>query len=660
MSTTTSLTQGPDKTTAIHCRTVAASTGVHVQIVSRIFTIRLIFSVAAIVLHGWLPAVHGGVVYSERSLSAVIDRLSTPAPGANGERFTAPVTSSPTMGVSNHNTLIWFDVPPQGIDWENQYPNFEYFAIRSADTNVRNVFISATDGNGGLTNAYHGTIAVKEVSLDNVNVNPQNNVLKLTGAPHVWTMNNSSYNGAQATPVFTSPFTGPLPLTFTASGNSTIDSWTGQIPSRTDLFVPGSSTFNILRSGDIASHAVVDSLRWSSTDGNTADINGSTLSIDHSFVTFATGQTPTIAGGVVTQGMVVRNGGTLHIFGSDGSDSYAHLRVEGGLLIDGSTLQVAQRGHLTVTDKLVLNNAEVKFLDTIRDSAIRAGVAAFQGTTTIYANNPNGYTTSGFQAGFDLANSSTVVNIAGSGPTFADGLFEVGGGTVNVGAGASLVLRSPVLAASSSFGSLNIASAGAFEIGENFTLHTGTLDINNEGTISVYGTLLGAGTLHGSGNVVVDGSNSLLAVASDRYSFTIDGDLSLLSNSTLRLALDPSAALSQHISVADLSISTPFGIPTTHLWLDLRNDTLLALRQKFLLVDYATFTAGEHFIGLADGTIFQKGLNWYKIDYADPAYGSSAITLTVTSPVPEPSSFIMALSGIVGGGFYKWRRRKSA
>lgn len=129
------------------------------------------------------------------------------------------------------------------------------------------------------------------------------------------------------------------------------------------------------RCGDIASSLVVNSLRWSSTDGNTADIDGSTLSIAHSSVTFATGTSPAVTGGVVTAGMVVRNSGTLNVFGSDGTDSYARLRVEGGLFIDGSTLQVADRGHLTVTDKLVLNNAAVNFLDSLRGSAIVADLA---------------------------------------------------------------------------------------------------------------------------------------------------------------------------------------------------------------------------------------------------------------------------------------------
>ena len=282
----------------------------------------LIVAGLAIALHAWLPAAHAGPIYNEHHLLALIDRLPDPAPGTNGRRFTVPVTSTPTMDYFNHNSLVWWAVPPPPlkIDWQSASPydkSFEYFAIRSADTNVRNVFISATDGNGGLTNAYHGTIAVKEVSLDHVNVDPQNNVLKLSGDQHVWTMNNSSYNGEQATPVFTSDFLAPQQLTFTATGLSSLDKWSGPIPSRTDLFVPGGSTFTILRSGDISSHNAVNSLRWDSTAGNTADINGSTLSIDHSFVTFATAVTPAVTGGVVTAGMVVRNGGTLNISGSD-------------------------------------------------------------------------------------------------------------------------------------------------------------------------------------------------------------------------------------------------------------------------------------------------------------------------------------------------------
>jgi hypothetical protein len=632
------------------------------RFVSRILSTRLIVAGLAIALHAWLPAARAAIIYNEHPLSRAIDQLAAPAPGSNGQRFTVPVNSSAAMDYdSGHNTLSWFDAPPQNVNWQSASTydqSFEHFAFRSADTTRRNAFISASDGQGNMTDAFTATISVKEFTLDNVNLDPRGNLIALTGASHVWTMNNSSYNGELATPSFTATY----PLTFTATGSSSLDNWSGPIPSRTDLFVPGGSTFTILRSGDIASSLVVNSLRFESTAGNTADIDGSTLSIDHSFVTFVTGATPAVTGGVVTAGMVVRNNGTLNISGSDGTDSYADLHVEGGLLVDGSTLQVANRGHLTVTEKLVLNNAAVNFVDNLRDSAIIAEIAQFQGTTTITANNPAGYTTSGFSGGFFLANSSTVVNIAGLGPTFADGLFDLGGGTVNVAADASLVIRSSHTEASSPTGSVNIASAGALEIGNNFTLHTRDLNLHNEGTISVYGHLIGGSTLTGSGDVVLDGESSLMAVAADQSSFTIDGDLSFLKDSWLRLMIDPSLRTSQHISVADLHIFTPFNIPTTNLQLRVENDALLSFGTKFLLVDYDTLTAGEHFKGFADGSIFKNGLNWYQIHYYDPYYDNlnpTVITLTaVQNPaaVPEPSTWILCMAGIAGCCFTRrWR-----
>ncbi|MFM8857509.1 MAG: hypothetical protein ACKOI2_09980 [Actinomycetota bacterium] len=614
----------------------------------------MIVAALATALHAWLPAAHAAPIYNDHPLLALIDQLPNPATGTNGQRFTVPVTSTPTMGLSNHNSLVWFQVPPPPlkIDWQSASTyeqSFEYFAIRSADTTVRNVFISATDGNGDLSNAYHGTIAVKEVSLDHVNVNPQSNVLKLSGAPHVWTMNNSSYNGALATPVFTSSALDPSPLTFTASGSSTIDTWSGQIPSRTDLFVPGGSTFTMSRCGDSASSFVVDSLRWSSTDGNTADINGSTLSIDHSFVTFATGVTPAVTGGVVTAGMVVRNGGTLNISGSDGTFDYAHLRVEGGLLIDGSTLQLADRGHLTVTDTLVLDNATVTFLDSLRDSAINAQVAEFRGTTMINANNPGGYDTSGFSAGFSLANGLAVVNIAGSGSTFVQDYFELTGGTVNVAAGATLALRGTF--ASNTIGNVNIAQNGELSIREHYELYTNRMNLHNDGMVNVSGQLGGGGTLSGQGLVVVGG---ILGVAGNQSSFTIEGDLSFLIGGTLNLRIDPTAQTAQHVSVHDLTLSPAFNIPVADLALTIENDALLSFGKKFLLVDYDTLTAGEHFVGYADRSIFQLGLNWYQIRYFDPYYDAlnpSVITLTAVqdpAAVPEPSTWILCMGGFAG------------
>ncbi|GEM_PF-2072788 len=623
--------------------------------------LNLIVAGLAIALHAWLPAAHAQAVYNDHNLSALIDQLPIPAPGSNGQRFTVPTNATATMALAGHNTLTWLQSPPSDIDWQGADlvgNTFQYLAFQSADTTVRNAFISASDGNGNLTNAFSARIAVEQFRLDNVNLDPRNNVIALTGAQHVWTMNNSSYNGASAKPQFTETF----PLTFTATGTSTLDGWSGNIPSRTDLFVSGGSTLRMSQCGDDKSQNPVDSLRWDSTDGNTADINGSTLSIEHSFVTFATSETPAVTGDVVTAGMVVRNNGVLNIGGSDGTQHQPRLRIEGGMLIDGSTLQVAQRGHLTVTTgKLVLKNATVNFLDSVPLAAITADFAEFQGTTTINANNPDAYTAAGFAAGFGLADSSAVVNIAGTGPTFADDLFVLNGGTVNVAAGASLELRSTTgLGAAEPVGTVNVASTGQLAIGPNFFLYTDKMSLHNEGVVSVIGDLLGGGTLSGPGEVVVDGTNALLGVASNRSSFTIDGNLSFLTGSTLSLTVDPSAGTSQHVSVSDLSISTPFNIPTTNLLLTLKNDTVLADGTTFLLVDYDTLTPGEYFDGFADGSIFTQGLNSYQIRYSDAAYNAlnpSVITLTV---VPEPTTCITLAAGLACGGCAMFRRRKRA
>jgi ABC-type spermidine/putrescine transport system permease subunit I len=44
------------------------------------------------------------------------------------------------------------------------------------------------------------------------------------------------------------------------------------------------------------------------------------------------------------------------------------------------------------------------------------------------------------------------------------------------------------------------------------------------------------------------------------------------------------------------------------------------------------------FRNLADGDIFQLGLNNYQILYRDPAYAGTAITLTTA--VPEPATLV--------------------
>jgi hypothetical protein len=53
-------------------------------------------------------------------------------------------------------------------------------------------------------------------------------------------------------------------------------------------------------------------------------------------------------------------------------------------------------------------------------------------------------------------------------------------------------------------------------------------------------------------------------------------------------------------------------------------------------------------------TGFQFGANGF-----DTATGNLLATITADAVVPEPSSFVMALTGMMGGLGYAWRRRKS-
>ena len=65
--------------------------------------------------------------------------------------------------------------------------------------------------------------------------------------------------------------------------------------------------------------------------------------------------------------------------------------------------------------------------------------------------------------------------------------------------------------------------------------------------------------------------------------------------------------------------------------------------------------AGINFLPVADLEVSSGGLS----GTLDPTSASGAATMTIT-PVPEPSTYAMALAGLACGGVSMWRRRKRA
>lgn len=432
------------------------------------------------------------------------------------------------------------------------------------------------------------------------------------------------------------------------SGTSEIYGWSGLVASRTALRVNPGATLTIKESGNPTSPLPANQLYFDYFElagANTADIDASTLEIDLSGVIFETGITPQIAGGTVTEGFVVRNGGLLALKGSAGTFNSTKLELRGSMQVDSSTLTLGLRNLLTVSSSLYLANAEVSLAEDA--SIIVSDETLVSGTNTISTTRANPPFGPGFRSAIALQDSSTVLNITGTGRVFSS-FVAMSGGTLNLDMGPGgdpfFIFQSDDLPLFfSGGGQVNISPQNFLEI-RNGILDMnlgGVMAIHNQGTILVEGGVFrGPGTVTGTGSVYVGEGGEIQVLDTSSPLVLQQQQLEMDFDSTITLGLRPSAGTASRIEAAGVYLETAALPIAPVLNLQLSGDTALFPGTKFVLADYDQLAGNVHapqFRGLPDGHVFQLGLNTYQILYTDAEYGtshggnSSVITLTVVS-----------------------------
>ena len=592
--------------------------------------------------------------YKERGLSAIIDNLQFLGP-EDGTRFTVPTTSVPAgPDWFGDNTLGWLSAPPYNLNWTNGIDTaLQYLAFRSADATQRNVYLSAGDGNGGFSNEYSPEIVIEHLSLENVNVDP--NTVRIgfeAPAPSTftWTMSNSRYDTALATPRFQSTSTLNL-STVASSGTSVIGSWNGAISSPTNLKVNAGSQLTFERVGDIGELDNPDDskqLFFDRGDQNTADVNGTTMSFQYSGFIFDTASTPAITAGEVTAGFVVRNGGTLELNGSDSSTSATMVEIRGGMRVDGSTVSLGARTTLNVTDTayLTFENATINLA---QDASLHAVGTQFFGTNTLNTTLTAG-ANGRVRAPMALESGATL-NVQGTGDVFAVDILEMFSGStlnINFSETASKFISSGVMEGRTA--TVTIAPGNILEIRGVFDQKglgvPASVTLVNNGLVRVAdgGRMIATGTIAEAGGKIVVESGGQLDTRTHYLTDVNAGTIDLHFDTLLGMTLDPTAGQMTALNVDELVLRSIDGVVVApDLSIQVLNDIQLPLGQKILLADYTTLTNGfsggvTQFRNLADGDIFQLGLNNYQILYRDPAYAGTAITLTTA--VPEPATLV--------------------
>jgi hypothetical protein len=473
------------------------------------------------------------------------------------------------------------------------------------------------------------------------------------------TLNNSSLTGEAP------GYNANAHFTLTALGDSRIAGWgNSQVFSQATLNVKPGSVLNLFRVAFTNSPLITNSWYFNHS-GDVATIDGGTLRLDQSFVTF--GRTVLFPGETYGQ-MTFQNNALLDIIGEGGR------LVSGDVFFRNSRLNLGSGNHFKAVSGVTLDGAT---LTTDENSEL------FAETLDVYGNNR-------ITLGKETRTGHYIVT-AGAAIVRPDALLTLK--SLDRGRGSLAVtfqLRYEPLGAGQQQGRIviddnaTLVSAGAlFDIAANapITINRtsdavfGALAVENGGDIYLRASAINPGQVTNHGqigvgkdsalialgpNVIQGGSKGLVNIASEgtlmignpgdpiaaTQSLTTSNTVYLDNFSALKLTLDPTARKSGQLRAgSQLTIER-----LADLHLDLVNDTVLPDGTKFTLINYGAFTDSQHFFnGYPNGSTFVLGLNHYRINYADtpdPGY-NGAITLTVVAPLP-PVSLSPALQTVTG------------
>ena len=478
------------------------------------------------------------------------------------------------------------------------------------------------------------TATIRDFSLTNVNLNPDNVQLKFQAQTGETSLNlNNSNIDFSNTPSFYAPVHFNLNAT---TGVSQISYWQGQVGSTSTINVSASSSLEFYRSGTTGGSVPPTSRLYFARPGNLADVNGGTLIINESNLLFTSD--------TATDGFAVRSGGTLEMKG------FASRLETQQLTIADSTAYLRDNTHIAAKVASFQN----AMISTGSGSTFTADAVKVTGVSTVQTTNYN--SVSGLKTGLvTLADGSTTLNLTGSGLVEMQGIVYFNHGAINV-KDTSVALFSTAAGNTNLVqGTFNVDQGAGVVIKDGHDVsQSATMTFTNNGYLDVVkGNYYAAGhsVIGGAGGIDVESDGVLAVDTNGKGSLSTTNALDLHSFSTTQLTINPLDLSSDLIDVQNDLLIDPLGLAKLHLLLE--GDTVLTYGTKFVLFDYANSQGLHHFANLADGTKFGLGLNRYEILYDDPWYTGfgHAITLT-TVAVPEPATWwllgfgALALAGV--------------
>ena len=565
--------------------------------------------------------------------------------------------------------------------WYSSYPCWESTTWTSNGTGRKAAKVSGASDNPNptsLADLYLPAdrfIKLRNLTIDNVELDYDNTALwfftsgAASPAPDMsLTLNNASITGFNP-PIFDSRANFRL----SATGDSTVSNWWSRVSvqSPTTLNVTGAgSKLTFFRVGNTAG-GFGDALYFHGTN-NTALIDGATLKLDQSSLTFGS---PHAAPAPYGQ-MTFQNGATLELTGPDtklesGNLSFVNSQLKmglgrvkltshAGLTMNGVTADIAGSGKLIAPSLNIFGTNAIalpqEYGDT--DYTIKTGIVVMEPDASLTLNG-QGSVASDFQLRWTFAPGGHYGRIV-----INDNASLVNdGGTFFIIPGASITTQRTN---GNVFGSLNTTNGGGIALHgsssyfANF-VNQGQLSATADGVISVTsGTYNIVGGSQGLISIGTDGKLDIGELGTSLGASTVlntDNRVWLDDFSTLKLTIDPTARKNSQLRTSSQLVIMNFA----ELNLALVNDQVLPVGTKFVLVDYASLegsggvagVARRYFNGHRDGSSFVLGLNRYQINYKDSGdVGfAGAVTLTVVPLVPPVAALsptTQTINGTVG------------
>ena len=388
--------------------------------------------------------------------------------------------------------------------------------------------------------------------------------------------------------------------------------------------------------------------------GNSGDVDNGILDIDRSHVIFA-------------GDIRAYNGGELKV---TGADSVLDIRERNGqsadLELDTATLTMGQSGTTLLAETMTLTGATTISQASGSQVLISSTVDLLAGATSTMTFSGSSFTDGTlFQTDSLLMRDSTMT-VGGGFGTVSLPTLDMGGttgSTLQINGENRLVITAPTGSFVSEFrsGSLIIDTPAAMTI-ESGGIVNSSIDITNNGDITVEGTLKATASIGGTGQTLVQPNGTLEILGlSGNEALTFNQGLQLNGLSTLKLDINATSKTSQQLITTD-TLSIGVGtLADTYLDVFVMADVALPEGTVFPLIDY---NGADPILGffrttggnrITEGEVLSLGLNHYRFSYADSVYSPSDPSVMTLTVVPEPSTLFLGLCGI---GFAMWRRSK--